>query len=313
MTPKTGNFSPRTDLANETHELICKVHGNKNDGILFESQKKSGIKVDYMTVINSHGEKISGKPKGKYVTVSIGKVWHSNKQTFEKICDVVAREIKNLIPDKGYCLLAALGNRGIVADATGPLCAQNFIVTRHIKKHNPRLFEDLGLRETSCIIPDVSGNTGLEAAETIKGIVKNTNPDFVIVIDSLASRRLSRLATTIQICDSGICPGSGIANTRAAISKDSLGVDVIALGIPTVVDAATLAHDVFEESVKQNISEYDFEKISNHLITGFGGSFYVAPKETDHIIKDTSKLLAYAINKALNPSLDYDEMAEFLM
>lgn len=313
MTTKNSNFSPRTDLANEAHELICKRHGKNNDGIEYKSFKSNGIKIEYMYVTNHNGRLLSGKPVGKYVTISIGKIWHSDKQTFEKVCSVVSQEISKFIPASGACLLAALGNRGIVADAVGPFCAQNFIITRHIKKHHPQLFHSFELRETSCIVPDVSGNTGLEAAETIKGIVKNTHPDFVIAVDALASRKLSRLATTIQICDSGISPGSGIANTRAAINRAFLGVPVIAVGIPTVVDAATLAHDIFEQSIKNTDVIVDFEKISRSLISGSGTAFFVAPKETDHIIKDTAKLLAYAINKALNPELMFDEMAEFLM
>lgn len=313
MMKKHDDFSPRTDLANEAHELILEKYGGEADGIVYESVKKNGVNVDYLTVLNKKGEKASGKPRGKYVTVNIGKIWLSDKETFDNICKTLADEIRLFIPGDGACLLAALGNRGIVADAVGPFCAQNFIVTRHIKKSNPRLFESFELRETSCIVPDVSGNTGLEAAETVKGIVKKTKPDFVIVIDALASRRLARLATTIQICDTGISPGSGIANARAAINEEFLGVPVIALGIPTVVDVKTLAHDVFENAVKDDEGKKDFDKVIKHLVNDTDSGFFVAPKETDHIIRDTSKLLGYAINSALHENLSFDEMAEFLM
>jgi len=307
-----ANYSFRTDLANETHELLTKEIGHEPDGMLFESFEKNGVGIDTLTILNEEGEKRSGKPCGKYVTVNIGKIWLSDGETFQKVCAVVADEIRPFIPKEGSCLYAGLGNRGIIADAMGPETASNFIVTRHIKENKPELFNAFQLRETSCIIPGVLGNTGVEAAEIIQGVVENTKPSFIVVIDSLSSRRLSRLATTIQICDTGISPGSGIENSRRAINKETMGIPVIAIGVPTVVDAVTLALDLLEEAAKDNPNTLPTTDILSTILHPQNASYFVAPKETDHIIKDTAKLLGYAINAALHENLGYDEMDDFL-
>lgn len=308
------SFSVRTDLVNETHELLVKESGTEPDGIRYWEGTQDGVAITHMEVLNQKGEEESGKPIGNYTTINIGRVWMSSKKTFETVCKVTANEIRAFLPPHGSCLFAGLGNRAIIADAVGPQSASHFVVTRHIKNSDEGLFRSFALRETSCLVPDVLGNTGAEAAELIKGAVDTIHPDFIIAVDALAARRLERLATTVQICNTGISPGSGIANKRTAINQQSMGIPVIAIGIPTVVDAVTLALDVLEEAADNSDMRptQALSEIISNVLSPKGKNFFVTPKETDHIIKDTSKLLGYAVNAALHPDLGFDEMDEFL-
>ena len=223
---------------------------------------------------------------------------------------------KNLSAD-APCMLAALGNRAIIADAVGPMTADHFIVTRHIKAADKAMFDSLGLRETLCVVPGVSGNTGMEAAEIAAGVSSLAKPGFIVAVDALASRRLSRLATTVQICDTGISPGSGIYNTRKAFDKETFGVPVIAIGVPTVVEVTTLAIDVIQtafQSMEQakKPDEQTVGGIIDKIAAHHGESFFVTPKETDHILKDTAKLIGYGLNLALHDTLSFDDIDEFL-
>lgn len=304
---------PRTDLVDEAAEALL---GRKDTGgIVSRYVTDCGVDVHILEVKDRSGAEKTGKPVGRYVTVNVGKIWMSDKAQFENACRVTAKYIRDFLPDKGSaCLLAALGNKDIIADAVGPCTAENFIVTRHIKDSDPELFKSFSLRDTLCISPGVLGNTGIEAGEIIKGVADFGSPGFVIAVDSLASRRLSRLATTVQICDSGISPGSGINNARKELTEKTLGVPVIAIGVPTVVEASTLAQDIVmtaaEHSESREIKENARQIIEK--ITPEGEGYFVTPKETDHIIKDVSKLIGYAINLALHDDLSFDEIDEFL-
>lgn len=314
MNLESKNYSFRTDLANETREIIQKNEGRDPDGIRCSSSKENGIETEYMEIINESGAKKTGKKIGKYATVNVGKVWLTDIESFNTTCDAVANVIKGFIPESGSILLAGLGNRRIIADAIGPQTSANFIVTRHIKEKSPAMFSSFGFRETSAITPGVLGNTGIEAAEIIKGAVSEISPSCLIVIDSLASRRLSRLATTVQICDTGISPGSGVENSRLEISSETMGIPVIAIGVPTVVDVITLSLDILEEALSKIDAENDFCAcdILKQIIAPEESSYFVTPKETDVIIKDTARLLGYALNMAIHKNIAYEDMADFL-
>lgn len=310
------NLSERTDLAEETAEFLREKSGESIPGIYVKKEKINGFDVHTMQVLNNDGEKVSGKPIGKYVTVNTGKIWLYDKGRFNDACELLADYIKSFIPEwANSCMLAALGNKGIIADATGPLTAENFIVTRHIKQTEPKMFNELGLRDTLCICPGVLGNTGMEAAQIIKGAAELAKPDFIIAVDSLASRRLSRLATTVQICDTGISPGSGINNARKELSMDTIGVPVIAIGIPTVVEVTTLAADIVKTAVQsrgRKSLHNAVDEIIEEISANEGEGFFVTPKETDHIIKDTAKLIGYSLNLALHDGITVAEIDEFL-
>lgn len=310
----TNHFSQRTDLAAESIEMITKGEKNDIDGIASHHAEKNGIHYDIVEILSNEGTQKLGKPMGKYITVQIGKIWLSTREEMSRIADVCAELLTELIPKSGSCLLAALGNRNITADSQGPLCANSFIVSRHLKESDPVLFAGTGLRETMCISPDVLGNTGVEAAITVKGIVEKASPSFVIAVDSLASRKTSRLATTLQMSNAGIAPGSGIGNHRTALSSDTLGVPVISIGIPTVVDAATVGADILEEyfSRKENpqLPEELKSSILRSVLSSGSYGYFVTPKNSDAISVGAARLIAMTINKALNPTLDYDEMEE---
>lgn len=307
------DFPQRTDLADEAAEYFKERSGKMSPGLCAAKEKKNGFDVHVLDVLDKSGEDASGKPVGRYITIDTGKIWLSEKQKFEKACETIAECIRPFIPNGSSCLLAALGNKNIIADAIGPITAENFIVTRHIKETDSKMFEALGMRETVCICPGVLGNTGVEAAEIIKGAVEHTKPGFVIAVDSLASRRLSRLATTVQICDTGISPGSGINNARKEITERTLGVPVIAIGVPTVVEVTTLAFDILRGMAEKHSEAFDaMDKLINDASDESGAGFFVTPKETDHIIKDTSKLIGYGINLALHEGLSLSEIDEFL-
>ncbi len=312
--------SLRTDLAEEAVERFREQNGKDGPGLLSRKTTKNGFDIHFLQVLNQDGEAASGKTVGSYLTLDIGKIWLSDKERFKAAAVTLADCIRSFIPkdlpSDAPCMLAALGNRAIIADAIGPLTADHFIVTRHIKVADPAMFESLGMRETLCVTPGVSGNTGMEAAEIASGASLSAHPGFIVAVDALASRKLSRLATTVQICDTGISPGSGIYNARKAFDRASFGVPVIAIGVPTVVEVTTLAIDVLRTAAAR-VNSGGFDKNVMHEIIDKiseqnGESFFVTPKETDHIIQDTAKLIGYALNLALHDGLTFDEIDEFL-
>lgn len=302
-------YTVRTDMADEVVEKLKTKKGILGDGIFFESKKIDGISVDTVRVESDSAYKALGKEKGTYITVNVGEIRNGDRESFETRAYVIADFIRSFLPKSGLCLAVCLGNEKIIADAIGPLCAKSIIVSRHIKLKNKKLFSSLSLGECACVVPGVMGDTGAEALELVKGAVDYLKPSSVIVIDSLASRNLSRLAKTVQISSCGISPGSGVGNAREEISEKTLGVPTISIGVPTVVEAMTLSLDILSTALENEREVYDFveKKISQNI-----GSFFVCPKETDRIIKSMSKLVAYSVNLALHKSLTVSEIDEFL-
>lgn len=288
----------RTDLAIERQEYTEK---EKLDGVLSSYKSENGVKVTTIEIINKKGEKLLSKPMGKYITLETKSLGQSS-ELFEKSIEVLGRELKKLLPDKGTVLVAGLGNEDITPDALGPKVLSLLLATRHI---SPDLAENLGLgtlRSVAGIIPGVLGKTGIETVEIIGGIVKKIDPVCVVVIDALASRNVARLGTTVQMCDTGVEPGSGVGNKRKGINRETVGVPVIAIGVPTVVDAVTMAVDVFEKSGIE-LGEKEFmKKLHNHR------GMMVTPKEVDNLIDRAAHLIAMAINIALQPSLTVQDI-----
>ncbi len=293
----------RTDLASEWSEEILQNGGL--DGLATHYREIDGaIGVLEVCVESDAAAKALQKPRGKYLTVFCGKPWEDDKERFQKKALGLAGEIRNVLPRTPGCvLLAGLGNRAITADAVGPETIRYTLVTRHLKRSDPELFAALGLRECAAIAPGVLGQTGMESADVIRSVTHSLHPDLVILIDALAARRLDRLATTIQISDTGISPGSGVGNRRECLDEASLGVPVCSIGVPTVVDAATLAYDVLEHEKRPPFSQIRDSLCANGL------NFFVTPKETDELLKHLSRLIGYGINLALHPGLSYEEMA----
>lgn len=286
----------RTDLALERKEYIDR---HDLDGIVSHRKTVDGITVDTIKVTNKEGEKILGKPIGKYITVETVP-FTKNSDLFSPSLYVLRDELKSLLPEeKGCVLVAGLGNGEITPDALGPKCISMLFATRHIPEDFAREIGFSSIRPVAGIIPGVLGKTGMESSEIISGIVKKINPCAVIVIDALASRSTDRLGRTVQISDSGISPGSGVGNHRKTISEKSLGVPVIAIGVPTVVDGRTLAFDILK---KAGVTE---EQINN---TDIKDTMMVTPKEIDELIERASRLIAMAINTALHPEINEEDL-----
>ncbi len=288
----------RTDLAIEMQEY----HKKKVlDGVLSHNQSKNGIKVTTIEIINEEGERLIGKPKGKYITIETDKLYRSS-EAFSSASKVLCRELRNLIPDEGIVLVAGLGNEDITPDALGPKTLNLLLATRHISSE---FAESLGLgelRSVAGIVPGVLGKTGIETMETIDGVVKKISPACVIVIDALASRNTARLGTTVQLADTGVAPGSGVGNKRMGINKETLGVPVIAIGVPTVVDALTMVSDILGNT-DVAFDEEDFLQHRQMMVT---------PKEIDSLIDKASRLIAMGINMALQRNLTPEDISEIV-
>lgn len=308
---KQEHFEVRTDLALEVNEEVSGSEGKLNGVIVDDDiDKESNIRITTLKITNAHGAKILGKAMGTYVTIEAGELSNCDEEYSKKASDILENYIKKLlngmIPDTSECslLIVGLGNRQVTADSLGPLVVENLSVNRHIYKEDTVTL--------AAVSPGVMAQTGMETAQIIKGIVKETKPDVVIAIDALAARDSKRLNTTIQISDRGINPGSGVGNHRVGITRENIGVPVLAIGVPTVIDAPTIVNDTMEnlisllsqvkelESVADVLSEYTpAEKYSliKEIIAPEMSEMYVTPKDIDANIKIISYILSDAINQ----------------
>ncbi len=284
-------YTVHTDLACESEAS----HDSGKNGTSYKEEKISGFTVARLSVENEVGEKASGKKIGEYVTIFSDLLCDIDGDTFTALARVISNEIKALMhklsDKKTYCVLVAgLGNREITADNIGPKTVDRLTVTRHLLLHNKKLFENFWHSPLCAIAPGVLGQTGIETAEIISGICAHASPDIVIAIDALAARSTKRLGTTVQISDSGIFPGSGIGNRRGEISRDTLNVPVIAVGVPTVVNSSTLVYDALKNA--------GYEEVDDSLsqVLHSGESFFVSPKQIDRISESCAELLSAAID-----------------
>ena len=298
-------FQARTDLALEAREYVEGANGELRGVIVKEYEKKDvGIHVTKVQITTQNSAKLLGKPKGTYITLEIPGLCDCGEnsdvsENHEEIAKEISGHLKRLLPKKEQTLkvlIVGLGNRNVTADALGPAVAEHLYVSRHMLQE----FGELALRKrnaaiTSCIVPGVMAKTGMETAEIVKGIVKVTKPDAVIVIDALASRSTKRLNRTIQISNTGIHPGSGVGNHRNAIDEEVLGIPVIAMGVPTVVDAATIVADALEKMHKE-LNETVFLQARDSVALSQLHNMYVTAKDIDATIKRVSFTLAEALN-----------------
>lgn len=286
---RKNNGFIRTDLASESREA---AGAEELSGVSFRKECKNGFDFQYMEIKSESASKVIGKDKGRYITAEIGRVWLMSDEEKEKAAEALGKDILSFMPDAESVLTVGLGNRDITADALGPKTVDDLLVTRHVKQFKPDIFEKLGQREMSALCPGVVGQTGIETFELIEGAVERVKPSLVIVIDALAARSVDRLATTVQISDTGIAPGSGIGNKRRKIDSNSLGVPVLAIGVPTVVDSSTLVYDALGRAGIEEASEELKRVLENSR------SFFVSLKESDVAVNESAKLLASAINFA---------------
>lgn len=290
-TKNTENRITQTDLAVENLQDIPSSKTDK-DGYRTDVKKNESSTVTVIDILNEKGEKLFGKPKGKYVTVEVppfGKDGEVTDDRLSSVCD----ELKNILPQSGNILVAGLGNRDITADALGPLVTSQILATRHLRTHIKESTGLSKLRNVSTMAPGVLGQTGIEVSDVIKCVSNLVKPSAIISVDALAARELSRLGCTVQITDAGVAPGSGIGNCRPQISRETMGVPVISVGVPTVISVESLLSDTSTSSGSNTNTEITREDQFAGLI--------VTPKDIDLLVSRAAKLISLAINVCLFP------------
>lgn len=324
-------ISIRTDLAVEAKEIYESEQKSKNGipGVEIRDYTEEEIKVSEVKIVNEAGERALNKPKGTYITIDMPKFTHYDNDTMDNVSKVIAKCLSSLIhlDDSMTALVVGLGNWNVTPDAVGPKVISRLMITRHLKQLVPDTIDE-GIRPVCAIAPGVLGITGIETGEIIKGVVDKIKPNLIICIDALASRKLDRVNNTIQIGNTGISPGSGVGNKRMELSEKTLGIPVIAVGVPTVVDAATIANDtidlVLDDMIKQSkqggefynmlktVNKQEKQRLIEEILNPYVGDLMVTPKEVDMVIDSVSGIIAGGINIALQPALELEEINQYI-
>ncbi|MBQ1474934.1 MAG: GPR endopeptidase [Ruminococcus sp.] len=291
----------RTDLAVEERELL----GEDIKGVRYSKEEIEGLPIERLHIGTQRAGQLLKKPVGTYITVELPPLTDSIRDTDSRV-KALSEEIRRLLPVNGLVLIAGLGNVEITPDALGPKAASKVLATRHIQGEIARSTGLDKLRAVAVVNTGVTGQTGIETGELLQGVIKNIRPSAVIAVDALASRRLERLGCTVQISDTGIAPGAGVGNRRIRIDQDTMGVPVIAVGVPTVVDALTLAFDLLDIS-----DEKEGRELSD-AVSPQGRSMVVTPKEIDLLIDRAAHLISLAINMALQTDIDTEDLLDLL-
>lgn len=303
----------RTDLAVERAALAAQRAG-QIPGMNVSEESLDGIKITRVHVVTPEAAAHVGKPPGRYFTLECPALRYRNRVTLRKVGDLISRELTVLagLPRRGDVLIVGLGNWQATPDALGPKVISQLMVTRHIRDYIPA---ELGgrLYPVAAFSPGVLGITGMETLDIVKGIVNQIHPELVITVDALAARSPSRLVTTIQIADSGIQPGSGVGNRRPGINQETLGIPVVAIGVPTVVSGAAIAADVMEAYfARYNPQARATLDSVQDFLTQDLAELMVTTKDIDVHIHEMSKLLAGALNRATQPAITEEEMLDYL-
>lgn len=331
-----NNRSIRTDLVLEANELFKQQAlkekmemGGEPPGVEVENGGDENIKITRVRVVSPAGEKSIGKPMGNYITLEVPGMADNDQVLYENTCKAFAKELTSILKleEKSTILVVGLGNWNVTPDALGPRVISSIMVTRHLLEYLPDQVDE-GVRPVCAVSPGVLGITGIETGEIIKGIIDKVKPDVVIAIDALASRKMERVSTTIQIADTGIAPGSGVGNKRMELSEKTLGIPVIAIGVPTVVDAATMANDtidlVMDSMIKEagkgtefytmlnNIDRDEKHQLIRELLNPYVGNLIVTPKEIDSIIERISKVIANGLNIALHQGITLNDVNRYV-
>lgn len=290
----------RTDLAVEAIEnhksAAALPHVRQSDRML------EGFAIHEVRILSEDAAHEIGKPQGRYLTLELDALIRREEDAFPRACKALSTLLRELLPrpNDGPVLIAGLGNRMITPDAIGPQTADHVIATRHLVAQSPAIFADW--RPVSALAPGVLGQTGVETGEVICGVLDRVRPAAVIAVDALAAGRLSRLLRTVQLADTGITPGAGVGNARAALNKETLGVPVIAVGVPTVVDGATLAHEISSQ-----LGQPDCEALDD-----LSQPVMITTRDIDREVADISRMIGYAVNMALHPHLSVADIDLYL-
>lgn len=321
--------SIRTDLAVEAKEIYQTESKGNLQGVEIYEENEGEIKITTVKITDEVGERNMGKPMGEYITIDMPEFTHYDGETMDDVSKVMAKSLSNLIKldENMTALVVGLGNWNVTPDALGPKVVSKLMITRHLKELVPDSIDE-GIRPVCALAPGVLGLTGMETGEIVKGVVDKIKPNLIICIDALASRKMDRVNKTVQIGNTGISPGSGVGNKRMEISEKTLGVPVIAIGVPTVVDAATMANDtidlVLDEMITQatqggkfydmlkSIDKNEKARMIQEILNPYVGNLVVTPKEVDMVIDAVSKIIANGINIALQPALELDDINRYL-
>ncbi|GMQ56736.1 GPR endopeptidase [Vallitalea sediminicola] len=324
-------YNVRTDLAIEAREMVGEEDIEiKGVEVIVDNIKDIELSITKVNILDEHGAKALNKPIGSYVTMECEMMKQNAPEAHEEIVRELAKQLGDLakVNKDMTVLIVGLGNRDVTPDSLGPRAVSNVLVTRHLFQEFGEPEGEDGFNKVSAIIPGVMGQTGMETFEIVQGIVNKIKPSLVIAIDALASRRTTRVNSTIQIADTGVHPGSGVGNRRKGLTEESLGVPVIAIGVPTVVDAATIVNDTMEEllvemkkQAKENteiadminsFNEQEKYQLIKEVLYPYVGNLFVTPKEIDAVIKRLSNIIASSLNIMLQPNLEFDEITKFL-
>lgn len=318
-------FNINLDLALEAREIIRGETGQEIPGVQVDKEKYEYAEVTIVRIVEPYAQTIMGKPMGVYITIEAPSIRTNSPPSHHEITEILASQLKPFIklPEYTNILVVGLGNWRTTPDSLGPKVCKSTIVTRHLFNYAPQTLKE-GMRSVSALAPGVLGITGIETAEIIKGVVEKIRPELIITIDALAARNVARIGTTIQIADTGISPGSGVGNQRTGINKETMGVPVIAIGIPTVTHAAVIAKDTLDSFLEQLKSSPDLykmyqgfgpdatHKIIKQVLEPFSGNLMVTPKEVDSLLDTAAKIVAGGITLALHPNLTQDDYSFYL-
>ncbi|AEF93941.1 spore protease [Desulfotomaculum nigrificans CO-1-SRB] len=314
------------DLAVEAHEIVRGQTGQEIPGCRMDKETYTNATVTIVHIEEKYAEEIMGKPRGTYITIEAPAIRENNRQAHQDIVEVLGKQLATLfnLPEHANVLVVGLGNWNATPDALGPKVVGMTLVTRHMYHYAPEEIRG-GMRSVSALAPGVLGITGIETAEIIKGVVDRVKPELIIAVDSLASRAVERIGTTIQLADTGISPGSGIGNKRTGINKETMGIPVIAIGVPTVVHAAVIAGETLDRlvettkndpnllAISQKMNSQEFQSIVNEVLKPYtSGQLVVTPKEIDQLIQNTATIIAGGISLALHPAISIQEFANYL-
>lgn len=311
----------RTDLALEAREMIdenkskkMRTDNNLPEGMLVDTSEKNHLIVTKIRLVSQEAADAIGKKQGEYITLELKSSNLNTLSIHKEVATTLAACLEPLLYQSQKkdpsIMVVGLGNRNITPDSLGPKVVDKIVVTRHIKtnnEYNNNLDKRLGM--VSAVAPGVMGTTGIETGEILKGLLEKAGPDVVIVIDALCSRKISRVNSTIQISTTGIVPGSGVGNHRMELSKETLGIPVIAIGVPTVVDCVTIVRDIIEQVEGGEIEDDIIKNISD---TG-AGNMVVTPKDIDSSIDRMSIAVSNGINLALHKGFDFGDISEYLI
>lgn len=327
--PEANQINVRTDLAIEVSEALEKESTSGIPGVSVQriSNTEDEINITRVLIENEEGAREMGKAKGSYITIESPNMQINDPDAHEAVIKAFAKELMSLLPKtkEKTVLVVGLGNRNATPDALGPIVATKVVVTRHIGQKLPWQIDE-SVCQLSAITPGVMGITGIETSEIISGVVDKIKPDYVLVVDALGARNAARVNTTIQINDTGIEPGAGIGNKRKAITAENMGCPVIAIGVPTVVDAATLVSDMMDHLIEAMLAEtedQEFYKMLESLskqekyllvkevLYPHIGNMFVTPKEIDEVNEYLSTIIANGINIAVHPGITPEDINRF--